>query len=150
MRSAKRRDWYDEIYDTYVSMHLRGDEANIVEWTPFGRNSIDITFRDGSVFRYNYFRNSITRLDIAINDIKAMAEQMREMFPHKISKALLDAGCSQKELAHGIGATECTVSHYCSGKRLPNLITISIMAKFLNCDLYELIPYYDPKDNRIK
>ena len=75
---------------------------------------------------------------------------MREMFPHKISKAMLDAGCSQKELAHGIGATECTVSHYCSGKRLPNLITISIMAKFLNCDLYELIPYYDPKDNRIK
>lgn len=45
MRSEKRRDWYDEIYDTYVSMHLRGDEANIVEWTPFGRNSIDITFR---------------------------------------------------------------------------------------------------------
>lgn len=47
MRSEKRRDWYDEIYDTYVSMHLRGDDANIVEWTPFGRNSIDITFRDG-------------------------------------------------------------------------------------------------------
>ena len=62
MRSTKRRDWYDEIYDTYVLMHLRGDEANIVEWTPFGRNSIDITFRDGSVFRYNYFRNSTRTL----------------------------------------------------------------------------------------
>ena len=150
MKNNKRRDRYDEIYDTYVTMHLMGNEEDIVEWTPFGRNSIDITYKDGSVFRYNYFRNSIARLGCAMNDIDAMTEQMREVFPRKICKALNDAGCSQKELAQNIGITECTISHYCSGLRIPNIITISVIAKVLNCDLYELIPYCDPKDNRIK
>ena len=42
MSNGKRRDWYDEIYNTYVSSQLLGDDHDILEWTPFGKNSIDI------------------------------------------------------------------------------------------------------------
>lgn len=151
MKSDKRRDWYDEIYDTYVTMHLLGDESSIESWMPFGKNSIDITFKDGGKFRYNYFSNSIMRLDVSTADDNERLKQLAEdFFPRKLIKAISDAGYCQKDLADETGITECTISRYCSGERLPNVINIMLIAKTLKCELGDLIPYYDYTDNCMK
>lgn len=151
MRSEKRRDWYDEIYDTYVQMHLLGDESSIAEWTPYGRNSIDITFKDGSIFRYNYFSNSIMRLNVSTaDDNERLKKLAREFFPRKLIKAIGDAGHCQKDVAEETGLTECAISRYCNGDSIPNIISIMLIAKALKCELNDLIPYYDFNDNRMK
>lgn len=150
MSNNKRRDWYDEIYDTYLSSQLLGDDRDILEWTPFGKNSIDILFKDGNVFRYNYFSDSITRLDRAGNDIQEMTDQIKELFPRKLNKAIRDACLTQNAVAEKAGISEVTISRYCSGLQVPNIIIISILAKVLKCELYELIPFYDYTDGRIK
>ena len=79
-----------------------------------------------------------------------MIEQVKEMFPRKLYKAIQDANANQKGLASRVGISEVSISRYCSGLQVPNIITISLIAKELNCELYELIPYYDPTDGRIK
>lgn len=150
MNNGKRRDWYDEIYDAYVSSQLLGDDHDILEWTPFGKNSIDILFNDGKLYRYNYFSDSITRLDRADNDIQEMTDQMKALFPRKLNKAIKDACLTQNAVAEKAGISEVTISRYCSGLQVPNIIIVSILAKILKCELYELIPFYDYADGRIK
>ena len=151
MSSNKRRDWYDEIYNTYVQMHLMGDDSQITEWIPYGKNSIDIRFKDGGIFRYNYFSNSITRLNVSTaDDNERLKKLAREFFPRKLIKAIGDAGYCQKDVAEETGLTECAISRYCSGERIPSIISIMLIAKALKCEFGDLIPYYDFNDNRMK
>ena len=44
----------------------------------------------------------------------------------------------QKEFANGIGASECSVSKYCNGKRTPRLAELLKMSRYLKVSLDEL------------
>lgn len=150
MEDSKRRDWYDEIYDDY-KLNFMNDGEDVKKWTPYGRNSIDITFKNNTEFRYNYFTRTLVRIDLVTSDDMDYAKKvMDRMLSNKLNKAMQDYGMTQKDLAEKIGITESAMSLYCNGKRIPNVLTVSLMAMALKCELYDLIPFYDPITGRIK
>ena len=150
MSNGKRRDWYDEIYEDFI-FNTMTDENTVESYMPFGRNSIDIKFKDKYTYRYNYYAKTLVRLDtVTEDDNDRMKQIIKDLFPRKLIKAIRDAGMSQKDLATEAGVMECAISKYCNGDSIPNIVTISLIAKALKCELYELIPFYDFEDNHIK
>lgn len=56
-----------------------------------------------------------------------------------ICKMRKDRNISQTELAKAIGVKNNTLCQYETGKRMPNIIVLTNIAKVLNCSVDELI-----------
>lgn len=73
---------------------------------------------------------------MAINEFNAE-------FAKRLREARLRAGYTQDTLAQLIGKTKTTVSMYENGRRLPNIMTLSVMSRKLLVSLDDLVPDVD-------
>lgn len=67
-------------------------------------------------------------------------------FGVNLSTARLRSGLTQKQLAQKIGVSTNCVSMYETGKRMPNIKTVRIIADALHVSTGELIPIIDHDD----
>lgn len=58
---------------------------------------------------------------------------------NRIKAALADKHCTSKWLAEQMGKTEITISRWCSNKTQPSISQLTLIAKFLDIDVRELI-----------
>ena len=66
------------------------------------------------------------------------------MFADNLRKVRECAGITQTDLAQRIGMTASCVSMYETGRRLPNLLTTSMIAFTLGVSVDDLVPIVEP------
>lgn len=64
-------------------------------------------------------------------------------FGENLRNARNAQGMTQRELAQQIGITANCISMYESGRRMPNIETVSLMSDVLNISLEDLVPHSD-------
>lgn len=61
------------------------------------------------------------------------------MIAYNIKRLMKENGYNQKELAIRSQCTECAISRYVNGKRIPNLKTLKNIAISLGCTVDKLL-----------
>lgn len=98
---------------------------------------------DGSKIMYDEYSNGITTIkDSNDSNKEELSEQeCRKEFSRKLKKKLRLKGVTQRELAHAIGMSEFTISHYVSGKRTPSVYDVNKIARFFHCTVSDLTDF---------
>lgn len=68
-------------------------------------------------------------------------QEWREKFARKLGLMLLDSNCTKKEFAETVGISECTLSNYLHGRRLPSILILKDIADALDCTMDELTTF---------
>lgn len=68
-----------------------------------------------------------------------MSDDVRKNFPKLLKYYLMLNDKSQKDLVDYLGVSQSAVSNWISGIRLPDMETVSKIAKFLHVDVQDLI-----------
>lgn len=70
-------------------------------------------------------------------------KEFMDIFAENLIGAMQEAGISQSELAKESHLTEASISRYLSRDRMVSSRAIINMAIALNCNMDDLIPFYD-------
>ena len=107
-----------------------------VDWWASGRMAVTVKLRDGSVFEYDRFDNSLRRVRTGecMEDETAIAKELG----HNLQKFIRLSGMTQTEIAEKLGITNAMLSRYVHGTSLPNSAKIFKIARLLGCTVDEL------------
>lgn len=129
------------MYEKFLEYILKCDpfakEIDISKIIEINEWDLLIVFKDGRRFivdrftgyQRNLFYNSLDELT---------EEQERREFGRALRRMMQRKCVSQEELANRINTSQTMISHYMTGRCIPNMIMGRKIAKVLNCSLDEL------------
>lgn len=93
-----------------------------------------ITLKNGEQYIYELDSN-YHRVAVYENIKKVTEEQERKRFGYALNKLMDRNFITQEELAERTGISQTMISHYITGRYIPNYITVVKIAKALNCSM---------------
>lgn len=119
------KHYYDYLYD------------QAVDWWPSGRSCITVKLDDGTLIEYDYFSESIRRIQ-PTNYLKD-AETLRKDIGINIKKMVQTRGMSQSDIAERCGITQAMLSRYIHGTSMPSIYIVNTLASVLGCRAIDII-----------
>ena len=96
-----------------------------------------ITFKNGDRIIYDRFNNY--HRNIFYDDIKELTDdQEKREFAYRLRNMMARQHVTQDVLAELIGVSQTMISHYITGRSLPNVLTVRKIAKVLDCSMDDL------------
>lgn len=130
------KDKYDKMIDQF-EYYYDYLFAQTVDWWPSGRSAITVKLKDGTLMEYEYFENTIRRIetDRYTND----AEMIRRSVGHNLKKVIQTRGMAQADIAAKCGITEAMLSRYIHGTSMPGLDKVHALSAILGCRVIDII-----------
>lgn len=141
-QSKIEEDAEEEVKERYTALYRhhvdaekmrRYMEENIINYYAINEWDLFIELQNGDKFIFDSHRNTVN-FDLYKNNDLTETQEIREFA--RILQKLLDRNyMTQEELANEIGVSRLTINRYINGKRTPDYITLSKMAKVLKCSV---------------
>lgn len=133
-------------YPWYCVLHINpfATKDDVIGFKEIGQWDLLITFKNGEkvIFEVDsgYHRKLFYK-----NIDELTEEQERREFGYALRTMMRRRGILQEELAEKIGTSQTMISHYMTGRSIPNGIILRKIAKALKCSMDELffIDYSD-------
>ena len=121
-----RENWQ---YVMAVSPFIQEDEVESIE--ELNQWDLLITFYDGRKIMFDRYTGY--HRYVFYDDVNQLTEeQEKREFAYRLRSLMGRRGIGQEELAAMIGTSQTMISHYVSGKFMPNAIILRKIAKALN------------------
>lgn len=118
-----------------VTMFYPVSEGEIVEYRLDGPSALIFRTKDGKIYLYDDFDQSLMELPEDSN--RLTDDECRSEFARRLRRVMLVRGVSQSELASRTGISYVMLSRYMTGKSEPGFCNVDRIAKALNCSLDE-------------
>ena len=137
--SREKTEW---IFEKFLKFYKPSD-SEIVDWRPVTDFEIIVELLDGTCMRYNahdecfgYLRNYETDEsgNYTMND-----DEYKQAFSRKLRRVLCTSMMSQTRLSELTGISQVSISHYLSGKSLPDCRNLTRIANVLQYPIDELM-----------
>ena len=131
-----RKDKYDKMFDSFKHYYpTMYDKA--VDWWPSGRTCITVKLKDGTLFEFESFDNTIRKVQPGsyTKDI----ETLRKDIGHNLKKVVQSRGMPQSDIAEKCGVTEAMLSRYIHGTSMPGIDKVYALAAALGCRAIDII-----------
>lgn len=147
IKNSKLEDECDGVKGRYASLyqhHVNAEkmrryiEQNMISYYAINEWDLFIELQNGDKFIFDSHHNTVT-FNLYKNGDLTEAQEMRE-FAKNLKKLLERNYMTQDDLANTIGVSRLTVNRYINGKRVPDYITLSKLAKVLKCSVNDF--YY--------
>lgn len=137
-----RNDHWRDVYESYVQFF--GREDRIVSWVPISEYEITIELDNGEEHIYNDATKTIQNITNrdALEDVYSEERFNREL-AYAIYSRMIYLNVSQEQLACSIGVSQGTISNYVNGVSAPNIYTLYLIAKFLNCNVRDFLKFIE-------
>lgn len=124
-----------DVFRTFSIYHPDLVEK-MVDWSDESILAILVEIDDGRVYLFDSLGDTYRLMRRDTNEMSD--EEVANEFSKRVMRMIMLRGLDQKKLADRIGVNENTISRYITGKSLPNYVTISKIAKALDCDIKDL------------
>lgn len=107
---------------------------DVIELTELNEWDLLIVFRDGRKILYDRFTRYYKNITYGnINELTA--EQEKIEFAYMLRSLMGRNRITQEEMAERINTSQTMISHYMTGRSLPNVITLNKIAKVIGCSM---------------
>lgn len=133
--------YYEEIYEQFKTACWIDDYA-VDHWEPGLEHEIIVYMKNGKVLCFDNNTKSSGLIhehetdeygDFVLSD-----DEYREAFSRKLRRIMLSRNMTRKQLAEATGINAGTLSHYMTGRNLPDMRNTRRICHALNCDFFEL------------
>lgn len=109
-------------------------EEDVLELKELNEWDLLITFKDGRKIIYDRFTNY--HKNVYYENIHELTEeQEKKEFAYRLRSLMGRKFISQEDLANLVGTSQTMISHYMTGRSIPNLIMGRKIAKALGCSI---------------
>lgn len=135
---------YYEIYETFKKCFPK-EKDNIADWRPSVKNEIVVYLKNGDALYFNGINKSFGYLkhydvdergDYIISD-----EDLKIEFGNKLSRLMYARHMNQRSLSERTGIASPVISHYITGRNLPDFKNLRRLAAALECSVSELTDF---------
>ena len=130
------------MFEDYESRY-KFDAEKVVDYYMFDNTQLIVELEDGSKILYDYMEKTIRYLrrpgSSEENDMSE--EKWRYEFSQRLRKKMQLRGYGQDTLSQETGISRVTISHYMTGKSIPNLYNANKIANALKCNVIEFIRF---------
>ena len=127
---------YDEVLELFEK-YYPGIHEETVDWWPSGRQCITVKLRDGMLFEYDGFMNTIRRIQSSVRDMDTV--MLKKEIGHNLQKVVQTRGMPQQEIAARCGITDAMLSRYIHGTSMPGIDKIYALADVLGCRITDIL-----------
>jgi DNA-binding Xre family transcriptional regulator len=127
---------YERIVDQFEHYYPYLYEQ-VIDWWPSGRLCITVKLKDGLLFEFDSFENTIRR--IQSGDYTKDSETLRKDIGRNLQKLILSRGIPQSDIAAKCGVTEAMISRYIHGTSMPGLDKLYSIADALGCRITDIL-----------
>lgn len=115
---------------------------HIVKSEPFSSMQLLVELDDGSKVLYDYAENSFRYIQPYPTDNEEEIEKRwRQEFALRLRSKMYEKAMGQEELSNITGISRTMISHYITGKYIPNIYNTSKLAKAFGCTVDELLRF---------
>ena len=115
--------------------------VKMVDWYPSGRDEFTFVLEDGNKYVYNFIDDKIRRCYVCDNYTDYTPKTWVIEFSFRMRKKMREQMLSQDDLSMITGISKVSVSKYMNGKSIPSVYNARLIAKALNCSMYELYEF---------
>lgn len=110
----------------------------MVDWYPSGREEFTVVLDDGSEIIYNYVQDKIGRGYVPNDNVPNDNDSWLKTFAFRLKRKMDERFMSQMELSELTGLSTAMLSRYMNGKAMPSIRNAGLIARALDCSVYEL------------
>lgn len=144
------RDKYARIYDEFLRCCEHDEEVeqwrskgiSVIDWRVSGPTTILLYLSDGSRYEYDDSMARVYSVPDKFNDDDELTdERWKELFTTKIRKTMRVKHFTQSDMQQLTGIPQTTLSNYLSGKTMPPIDKLRLIARALGVSVNELIEF---------
>ena len=137
---SKLTNW-DVVFDVFKKRYPHIMEK-MKDWYPSGRDEFVVILDDGTKLVYNYFRDRIRYTYVPDdNNTDFREEDWTKEFSMRLKYKLKDRKITSDRLSEMTGISKVSISKYLNGKAIPSVYKAKLIAKALNCPMYDLYEF---------
>ena len=126
-------DLFEEVRINFPSI-----AAEAERWEEINPGELAIFMSDGEEMRYDSFRKTMRSLNC---EYKSDKHKYEIGFGYNFTRTMRRYGFDQYMLAEATGLPQATISRYTTGRMLPSVYNIKLIADAVGCSVSELVEF---------
>lgn len=114
----------------------------IKDWYPSGRDEITVVLNNGTKLVYDHFNDKLRNTYVPDRGSSNCSEDdWTKEFSLRLKNIMKDRRISGDQLSNTTGISKVSISKYLNGKAIPSVYNAKLIAKALDCPMYDLYEF---------